>query len=195
MARQLKQYSLFGDAIEQDENKKTKKKPVKMTEEEKKEFDELYQYVRIELLGYKDNNKLMKQSILRLKGLKNGQYMVNRSNSIEFPCDYSYKSWLVTFKAVSQKIKYGLQHNTFTDELHQINYMIKIAESKINEICLAMQRAEKQKQLNEEMAKTLDSMEEIQKRQEFYESVWENRKQQEQERKPDFVQEKYKHLW
>ena len=53
----------------------------KMTDEELKQWDELYCYVRDEVLKYDEvsGKKFPKEMILRLKGLHEGKFMANNN--------------------------------------------------------------------------------------------------------------------
>ena len=55
------------------DNKKT------MTKKEIKEWDELYQYIKKDILQYDDNKKLPKWFVLRLKGLNQGKFCANNN--------------------------------------------------------------------------------------------------------------------
>ena len=68
-----------------------------MTDEEKK-FQELCAYVKSDIMKYDSNQKLSKNMILRLRGLKDGKYMANKN--IPSLANYSYDIILLTFKYV-----------------------------------------------------------------------------------------------
>ena len=53
------------------------KKP--MSEQDKVEWDNLYQYVRFNILGYDKNQSLSKKMVLRLRGLSFNKYMDNNN--------------------------------------------------------------------------------------------------------------------
>ena len=72
----------------------------KMTEEEKMVWDELYTYVRKNIMGYDDNQALSSTMVLRLKGLLTNKFMEN--NNIQSTANYSYDTILNTFKYSSQ---------------------------------------------------------------------------------------------
>ena len=100
-----------------------KVKRKKMSEEEKRDWNELCEYVKKEILKYGDDTKFPRFLALRLKGLANGQYIVNNNHEIK-----------ITFMYCKQDILYGFSKNVFEDENHKISYMMKIVESSLNTI-------------------------------------------------------------
>lgn len=117
-----------------------KKNSVKtMSEEEKKELDELYQYVK-DLLGYDENQTLSSQIVLRLKGLRYGKTIERRD--IEDKAKYSYKVILYTFMACKQKILQSIKTKEFTSDFAKMLYICAIVENNINDIYMRTQRAE-----------------------------------------------------
>lgn len=121
--------------------KKKKKKSVrKMTEQEKQEWNELYEYVK-ELLQYDSNQKLSNAMVLRLKGLSTGKFYENRRT--QDMSDYTYKTILFTFKSCYMEINRGLANKTFNNEMHKFNYIMKIVEPNINNVYMRMQQAER----------------------------------------------------
>lgn len=120
---------------------KTTKKRLSL--QEKEDWDELYQYVRKNVMGYDENQSLSRTTVLRLKGLLNNKYMAN--NNIDDTANYSYKVVLNTFKFCMPDIQKGLKVNNFRDENHKINYIFKIVENNLNTVYMRMKNAEKNK--------------------------------------------------
>ena len=107
----------------------------KMTEQEKKDWNELYQYVKLEILGYDKDIKIPNYLALRLKGLKNGKFMCN--NKTNNFANYTFEELLLTFKIHRITILNAIKNTTkFKDENHRINYMMAIIENKINDVAL-----------------------------------------------------------
>ena len=119
----------------------------KMSEQDKKDWDTLYDYVRYNILNYDSNQSLSKAMVLRLKGLLSNKFMEN--NNIEDTANYSYATILNTFKFCISDIQKGLRSNSFKDEMHKFNYVLKIVESKINDVYMRMKNAEKAKDKTE----------------------------------------------
>lgn len=115
----------------------------KMTEEEKLAWDELYTFVRKNIMGYDDNQALSSTMVLRLKGLLTNKFMEN--NNIESTANYSYETILNTFKYSLIDIQKALRTNNFKDETHKFNYILKIVEKNINTVYVRMKNAEKAK--------------------------------------------------
>lgn len=115
-----------------------------MTEKEKQDWDNLYQYVKKNIMGYDDNQALSSAMVLRLKGLLTNKFMEN--NNIESTANYSYETILNTFKFCSLDIQKALRVNNFKDEMHKFNYVLKIVEKNINNVYVRMKNVEKAKE-------------------------------------------------
>lgn len=115
----------------------------KMTLEEKIEWDELYQFVRTEIMGYDQNQSLSRTMALRLKGLKTSKFAENKNRADM--SNYSYKIILATFKYCKPKYERALRTKKFSDEMHKFNYVLSIVESNLNDVYMRMKKAEKQK--------------------------------------------------
>lgn len=115
----------------------------KMSEEEKKSWENLYYYVK-NLLGYDENQALSSTMVLRLKGLATNKFIEN--NAIESTANYSYEVILNTFKFCSPTISKAMRTNNFKDEMHRFNYLLKIVEKDINTVYIKMRDAQKAKE-------------------------------------------------
>ena len=109
-----------------------KVKRKKMSKEEKEQWEELCVYVKKEILKYGDDTKFPRFLALRLKGLANGQYIVNNNQKLQGK--YTFYEIKITFMYCKQDILYGFSKNVFEDENHKISYMMKIVESSLNTI-------------------------------------------------------------
>lgn len=110
-----------------------------MTEQEKQEWDELYRYVKKEILQYDETQSIPSNLILRLKGLTTGKYIENKS--IPDRAKYSYKIVLYTFQICKASILRGIAGKEFCNEMAKFNYICKIVESNLNDVYLRTQRA------------------------------------------------------
>ena len=110
----------------------TKVKRKKMSEEEIKQWNELCVFVKKEILKYGDDTKFPRFLALRLKGLANGQYIVNNNQKLQGK--YTFYEIKITFMYCKQDILYGFSKNVFEDENHKISHMMKIVESSLNTI-------------------------------------------------------------
>lgn len=95
------------------------------------EWDELYNYVKIEILKYEDK-KMPKQMTLRLLGLKDGKFCVNKYVRAE--AKYEFKLILLTFKLMKGTIINYIDNTEFKNEAHKVNGIMKIIESEINNV-------------------------------------------------------------
>lgn len=116
----------------------------KMTEKEKQDWDNLYTYVKKNIMGYDNDQALSNAMVLRLKGLLTNKFMEN--NNIESTANYSYETVLNAFKYSSFDIQKALRTNNFKDEKHKFNYILKIVEQNINTVYVKMKNVEKAKE-------------------------------------------------
>lgn len=120
-----------------------------MSKQDVEDWDELYQYVKKNVLGYDSNQSLSKNMVLRLKGLLTNKLIENKK--IKDTANYSYKTVLNTFKFCIFDIQKGLRNNTFKDENHKFAYILKIVESNLNTVYMRMINSEKAKEKTETM--------------------------------------------
>lgn len=131
--------------------KKPKNPPKKrLSEQEIQEWDDLYQYVKISVMGYSPDQALPRQWALRLKGMLVNKYM--ETYSIEDSANYSYVTILNTFKYSMPEIKKAFRSVNFKDENHKFNLVMKIVERNINTVYVREKAVEKAK----EKIETLD---------------------------------------
>lgn len=125
----------------------------KMSEKEKLDWENLYTYVKKNIMGYDENQALSSTMVLRLKGLLTNKFIEN--NNIESSANYSYETILNTFKFCSPDIQKALRTNRFVDEMHRFNYILKIVEKNINTVYLRMKNIQKTKE--EAKSMTIDT--------------------------------------
>lgn len=121
----------------------------KMTEQDKTEFDKLYQYVKTKVLGYTEDMALPKFMVMRLKGLSDGKFYAN--NKTKSTAKYDYNTIYLTFVFCKDKIHNALQTKKFTSEQNKFNYIMAIVENNINDVVI---RAKKTKKVEEKIEKT-----------------------------------------
>lgn len=122
-----------------------------MTSIEKAEWDELYQYVKKEILFYDDSQAMPSNFVLRLRGLTKGKYIDNKN--IEDKADYSFKIILYTFQICKPSIMQALSTKTFQNEMNKFNYICKIVENSINDVYLRLDKVKK----SEETINSIDT--------------------------------------
>ena len=124
-----------------------------MTEQEKIDWDNLYQYVR-KLLGYDETMALPRFMVLRLKGLKEGKFIANKKNKTT--AQYDYKTIYLTFIYCKDKIHKALQTKSFTSEQNKFNYIMAIVENNINDVVIKLRNAKKSKQIAEKQVEKIE---------------------------------------
>jgi YHS domain-containing protein len=107
------------------------------TEKEEAERDIMYVvrgYVKTEILGYKDIQKLPKYLIERIFDIRSGATFEKGIGRIEGDGNgYPYEVILATFKNQRDNILYAFKNKQFENERQQINYMMAIVESNLND--------------------------------------------------------------
>ena len=126
----------------------------KMSEEEKKQWDELYSYVK-ELMGYDCKTSLSRTEVLKLKGLTRGQFIAN--NNQQELAEYSFYEILVTFKICKFDIIRGFRSNSFKTNGHKFNYMIKIVEGNLSTVRERLKQRQQAEQKIESIEVTEES--------------------------------------
>lgn len=114
-----------------------------MSAKDKKDWENLYFYVK-KMLGYDENQALSSTMVLRLKGLLTNKFIEN--GNIQDGANYSYEVILNTFKFCSPTINKALKTNSWSNEMHRFNYILKIVESNINNVYLRMKNVQKTKE-------------------------------------------------
>lgn len=122
----------------------------KMSKQEKEDFDKLYEYVRTNVMGYDKSITLTPNMVLRLKGMRYGKVMENRS--VEDKADYSFEIILNTFKYCYLDIQKALRTKDFKNENSKLNYIARIVEDNLNDVYLRTKNAQKA----EEKTKNVD---------------------------------------
>lgn len=99
-----------------------------------KDWMELCDYVKKEILLYDDNMKFPSYLALKLQGLKKGKHIAN--NKIKDAASYDDYTLLCTFKLCKGKILDYISKNEsrIVDEKHRINLIIKMVEPEINDV-------------------------------------------------------------
>lgn len=111
-----------------------------------KEWKELCEYVKKEILKYDDSMKFPKYLALRLQGLKKGQLVAN--NEYEIQAQYDDYTILCAFKLCKQRILDYLHDNStkIKNERHKINLIMKIVEPEINDVYLRLMNAKRMRE-------------------------------------------------
>lgn len=111
-----------------------------MTEQEKQDWDKLYNYTR-QILGYDEAMALPNFVVMRLKGLSDGKYYANKKT--KNMAKYDYNTIYLTFVYCKDKIQQALQNKNFTNEQAKFNYVFAIVNNNINDVVLRLKKAKK----------------------------------------------------
>lgn len=114
-----------------------------MTEQEKQDWDELYQYVKLNVFNYDENQSLPSNIVLALKGLQTGKAIENRK--IKDTAHYPFKIILLSFKLNKNKIDYVIKTKDFKSEQSKFSYIKKIVEGDLNNLYIRVKESEKAK--------------------------------------------------
>lgn len=128
--------------------------PKRMSSEDIDDWNELYEYVRTNIMRYDKGQSLDNRMVARLKGLMYGKFMVNYKTADN--ADYSYKTILNTFKFCSKDINKALAYKSFDDEWQKFIYIAKIVENNINTVYVKTQNIEKSKEKTQNI--TMDAL-------------------------------------
>ena len=107
-----------------------------LKDKEWQEWCLLYEYVKKEILQYDEDMKVPQFMVLRLRGLRSGKFMSNKTQKSY--ADYGFDVILLTFKACKMDILKYTKQNIFKDEQHKFNYIMVIIENNINDIVLRL---------------------------------------------------------
>lgn len=122
---------------------------MKVGSEQKKQFNEIYDYVRYELLKYDKGMKLPNSFIYRLYGIACGRHSYrapNKKIEEDMPIVYPFPIILATLIKCKAKILHSFKTYAFNDENHRINYIFKVIEENINGTKMEYDRRQKEKE-------------------------------------------------
>lgn len=108
-----------------------------------KDWCDLYEFVKKEIMGYTPDMKLPQYMVLRLKGLAKGQFLANPNQKPM--ASYDFKIILYTFKICKTKILdwFRLNEVKFKDEQHKFNSSMIFIEKEINDVVIRLKQAKK----------------------------------------------------
>lgn len=129
--------------------KKQKPKTKTMKEQERKDFDELYRYVRT-LIGYDSDTPLPSKYVLRLKGIQVGKFMENYSiqapgSDNEYGGNGNIQSNIILkcVKLYKNDIENGWRRNGIEEYEHKFYYLCKVVENHLQDVIDLERRLEK----------------------------------------------------
>lgn len=115
-----------------------------MTKQEKLDWDELYEYIRTDIMGYPKTKALPTYFVLRLKGLVEGKFVSNKAQKSYG--SYEYKTILYAFKICKPNLLRAFANVAIQDEQHRFNLIMSIIEREINDVVDRLARAKETKE-------------------------------------------------
>ena len=115
------------------------------------EWEKLALYFQYHILGLGENSKLSKHAVLRLLGLRVGQYMPKKSNVRVVKRGYSYETILNTMKYSKRATDNAFATVEIKDEQHKINLALSIVSQNLNFIDQRMKAIKKQNERTEQI--------------------------------------------
>lgn len=116
---------------------------LKKVSDKQKDWVDLCEYIKLQILSYPDEMKFPTDLALRIKGLSEGKHIANKY--IPANAHYDFKTILYTCKICRPKILKYLNDNQtkIKDEHHKINIVMMFIEKEINDVYLRLQQAKK----------------------------------------------------
>lgn len=129
-----------------------RKKQVEQEDKERsqaeyKYWDKLYQYIKKEILGYKDNMILSTHIVARLQGLRSGKYKPWKNDKVFYSNKgYAYDVILRTFIEKKIDILKAIANKTFDNENKKFDYIMAIINNSINDVYIREQNKKNEKE-------------------------------------------------
>lgn len=121
----------------EEEIQREKEKPVlrkiDFADDEKEDFEKLIKYIEDDVLYYTYNKCVLSKS------------QINKLQELKKNLKTSYKIIFETFQFCRIDIEKGLSRNSFKNETHKFNYILKIVSENINTVITRIKNAEKAK--------------------------------------------------
>lgn len=127
----------------------------KLTEEEKKEWRALYEYLKKEIFHYDENQKLSDTIVLSVLGIRYGKAVEN--TKIQDKAKYPFRVIMYTFIACKPSIEYALKTKNFKSESSMMSYIGKIINGNINEVYERDKQARKENEMYIKRLEHIDS--------------------------------------
>ncbi|KEK23889.1 hypothetical protein BAGA_05460 [Bacillus gaemokensis] len=133
---------------------------LELRQEENSDWDLVYRYFQVDILGLSKTQNLDKHAVSRLLGLRVGKYIPNGTNTRTLPRGYDFKIILTTLKVVKPKVKAYMATATLANDKHRIDGIMRFVTSEINDVAKRMetQRKSNEKLVKEEVKEEFDYM-------------------------------------
>lgn len=120
----------------------------------------LYEYIKVEIMGYTKEKQLTPSMMTKLLSLRNGSLV--RRGIVMDNNGYDYGLILTTFKAKKIEIERAIFGKTFEDDNHKFNYVMVIVANNINDVAKRLENANKQKNKEKELKEIVQDTKDIQ---------------------------------
>ena len=124
------------------------------------QLDELYDYVRFEIMGYDKHTSLTQNMVRRLQSMRAGK-MIKTNDDIPFRMDEGtpYKIILIAFKLKKKDIKNAIATKSFKNDSTKFNYVCAIVENYLPDAKKYVIQKKRQEEKLEILDKKIDSEE------------------------------------
>lgn len=126
---------------------------------EVKKWNNLYEYIKVEIMGYTKEKQLTPAMRTKLLSLRNGSF-VKRGVTMSKE-GYDYDVILTTFKAKKIEVERAIFGKTFEDDNHKFNYIMVIITNSINDVAKRLENAKKQKDKEEELKEIIKETKDV----------------------------------
>ena len=126
---------------------------------ETKKWHNLYDYVKVEVMGYTKEKQLTPSMRTKLLSLRNGSFV--RKGVTMSKEGYDYDVILTTFKAKKIEVERAVFGKTFEDDNHKFKYIMVIITNSINDIAKRVENAKKQKDKEEELKEVVKETKDV----------------------------------
>lgn len=99
---------------------------------ENTDWDKVYQYFKIDILGVPEGATLSPHAVERLLGMRVGRYKPNANNTRITKQGYSFRVILLALKFSKAAIDKAIKTVNFKDDHHKVDYIMKIVSNNIN---------------------------------------------------------------
>lgn len=131
-----------------------------LRQKNKKQLDELYNYVKTEIMGYPKNTPLTNNMVRRLQSIRaNKPISVNDDVPYKMNEGTPYKIILIAFKLKRNEIIRIVKTKDFKNELQKFNYICAIVENYIPDAKKYIQQNKKNNEKLEILNKKIDNNE------------------------------------
>ena len=124
--------------------------------EEKRAFDEVYDYIRFEIMNYSKEQQLSPSMRNKIMSIRMGKLVV-RGQTMKESHGYSYDIILRTLKFIKPLFIRGIVGKQFEDDNHKFNYAMVILMNNINDIYKRIEQKKKSEEITKQREVIIDT--------------------------------------